>query len=140
MWISQENENQRRTQNPQQTAPHRPQAIKRLNKKFPKSARILSRSHFQALKQGRPLIGSAIILEYRQGRSLSPKLGITVSRRFGKAHKRNRFKRVVREAFRTLRPFLPEDLELNILPRKTFSDPSLLSVLIDLKGLLKKIV
>ena len=44
-------------------------------------------------------------------------LGITVSKRYGKAHSRNRFKRVVREAFRHLAPSLPHDLEIHVVPR-----------------------
>ena len=36
-----------------------------------------------------------------------PKLGIAVSKRFGKAYERNRFKRLVREAFRQAKKELP---------------------------------
>lgn len=44
--------------------------------------------------------GQWIVVKTRPSKSHCPKLGITVTRRFGKSHQRNRFKRLVREAFR----------------------------------------
>jgi len=86
---------------------------------FPKSARILSRKHFAGImKAGHVCIGKTICMHWRRGKVSCPKLGITVSKRYGKAHDRNLFKRLVREAFREARPFLPSDLEVNISPRK----------------------
>lgn len=46
-----------------------------------------------------------------------PKLGITVSKKHGKAHARNLFKRRVREAFRHTYSQLPPQAELSIFPR-----------------------
>lgn len=43
-----------------------------------------------------------------------PRLGITASRKCGKANKRNYFKRRVREIFRTHCSLLPQDLEIHI--------------------------
>jgi ribonuclease P protein component len=136
MWFSQENEDQRRSQDHQQTTTHRPQTSLRLG--FPKSARLRRRSHFlKLMKEGRRLSGSEVKVECRKsGRSPEPKLGITVSRRYGKAHDRNRFKRIVREAFRQLAPTLPRHLELNVSPKTNPQSLTLQAVLTDLKTLL----
>lgn len=46
-----------------------------------------------------------------------PRLGISASRRLGGAVIRNRWKRLVREAFRLTRPRLPEGIDLIAIPR-----------------------
>src|SRR5690242_5588086 len=87
------------------------------SKKFPKSARILTGSHFKLIhRNSTRYLGELIAIHIRQGRPSLPKLGITVSKKFGKSHDRNRFKRVVREAFRELLSTLPPDLEINVAP------------------------
>ena len=45
------------------------------------------------------------------------RLGLSVSRKFGNAVARNRWKRLVREAFRLARPRLPQGLDLVVIPR-----------------------
>jgi len=117
MRISQENENSQRPSGLEPQTPRRPQkAHHRLT--FPKKARLRSSHEYQRLrKSGRRTAGRMVYLEYRAGRGPCPKLGITVSRKYGKAHERNRFKRLVREAFREISPVLPYELELNVAPR-----------------------
>ncbi len=150
MWISQENEDKRRKESHQPQTSHRPKETCRVvelerngkaaQRKLPKSARVLNRSHFKnILKSGNRLIGNWISLDYRLGRSSRPRLGITVSRRHGKAHDRNRFKRVVREAFRELYPDLPFSLEANISPRRSSPDLCKAIILNELLQLIKKI-
>jgi len=113
----------------------------RLTGKFPKSARVLSRAHYKHLhKNSIRLFGNQISLDIRQGKSFSAKLGITVSRKFGKAHERNRFKRVVREAFREIYLSLPQDLELNVSPLKSGICLSKQTILIDLQNLLSSLI
>lgn len=46
-----------------------------------------------------------------------PRLGISASRRLGGAVVRNRWKRLLREAFRLSRPQLPAGVDLIVIPR-----------------------
>jgi ribonuclease P protein component len=109
--------------------------------KFPKSARLLTSSHYKFLhRNSSRLFGEQLFVDIRQGKAASAKLGITVSRKFGKAHDRNRFKRVVREAYRELYLSLPNDLEMNISPRKTGISPTKGAILAELHQLLAKVL
>lgn len=45
------------------------------------------------------------------------RLGLSVGRKHGGAVRRNRIKRLIREAFRLERPTLPTGLDLVVLPR-----------------------
>lgn len=116
MWISQENENSQRAPSDQSQTQNRPQKTQRLT--FSKKARLLTRSHYQRVyKSGKRFTGALVYIDFIQVNSLNPRLGITISKKFGKAHDRNRFKRVVREAFRLTAPLFPKNMEINISPR-----------------------
>lgn len=109
--------------------------------RFPKSARILKRSHFRRLaKSNRRIFGEMISVDFQHSKGLTSKLGITVSKKFGKAHDRNRFKRIVREVFREMRSNLPIGLEINISPCSRLDTLSKQIVLIDLKRIVEKII
>jgi ribonuclease P protein component len=98
---------------------------------YPKSARLRTRRQFQRITQGvahkdyTRYAGSCIVIEARRSpsettpnTSLFPtRLGITATRHYGGAVARNRFKRIVREAFRLTRLQLKEGLDLNVKPR-----------------------
>ncbi len=45
------------------------------------------------------------------------RLGLSVSRKVGGAVVRNRWKRIIREAFRHSRELLPDDVDLVVIPR-----------------------
>jgi ribonuclease P protein component len=87
---------------------------------FPKSVRLRKRSQYQRMAmQAKRHVGCWIIIESRQNQSSQVRLGITVSKKYGKAHDRNRFKRIVREAFRLCRHQLRVGQDLNIRPRSS---------------------
>jgi len=84
---------------------------------FPKENRLRTRRDFQRVyRQGRLLQDRYFRLFYLE-RPGPPRLGLTVSRRWGKAIARNRAKRVIREAFR-LNKHLFKDLDLIVQPRR----------------------
>jgi len=88
--------------------------------------RLLTRQAFKFLyARGKKHIGKKVVIFYGWGRESSPKLGITVSRKWGKANKRNRFKRITKEAYRHLYPELPKHLEMNVQPRASLETISL---------------
>src|SRR6266436_6499286 len=66
------------------------------------------------------------------------RLGLSVSRKFGPAHSRNRFKRLCREAFRLTRNNLPTGLDLVLIPR-TNQTPTLAELKLSLASLLTRL-
>lgn len=140
MGIPQKNENGGREKNHQPTPTPRTQETERVGLTFPKSVRVRFRGHYQhILRAGNKFIGSLVIIDYRIGASFCPKLGITVSKRYGKAHDRNRFKRVVREAFRLILSHLPENIEMNVLPRQPLKKITTTDVLHDISQFLSRL-
>lgn len=96
---------------------------------FPKSARLLKRFQFRRMtNQSKSHVGRLIIVEVRANQTPSTRLGVTVSRRYGKSHERNRFKRIVRDAFRLNRKNLIQGFDLNIRPRSLAKDASSLDI------------
>jgi len=86
---------------------------------FFKRSRLRKRHQFQRLAHNsKRLLGTWIVVESLSNQVGITRLGITVTKRFGKAHERNRFKRIVREAFRRCQIKLPAGLDLNIKPRE----------------------
>lgn len=53
-----------------------------------------------AYKRGKKIVTPYIVMHYYKNRTDTTKIGITVSTAIGKAHVRNRVKRLVREAYR----------------------------------------
>ena len=108
--IPRPNENGLRTKNHPPSPQHRTKSPLRLST-------LKKRKEFlQLSRKGRHLVGEFLAIEWRKGPSF--RFGITASSRFGSSPERSRFKRLAREAVRSSLQELPNDLEINILPRK----------------------
>ena len=107
---------------------------------FKKEDRILKRSEFlEITRSGRKLQNDCFIAFFKPGRFDRPRLGITVTRKVGKAAQRNRIKRLIREHFRLNRQHLTKNWDLNIVAKKKAVDLSSEKVDTFLQDLFEKI-
>lgn len=92
---------------------------------FLKLYRLLTRYEFrETYQKGKRYFGKYLIIHYQKDLPHASRLGITITKKWGKAHDRNRFKRVVREGFRKVYPILPKGLALNVHPKEGYRDCS----------------
>lgn len=85
---------------------------------LPRRERMIKTADFLALyREGTKRVGRGFVCytAWREGQG--HKLGITVSRKVGKAVVRNRIKRYVREVYRTHRPLLAADVHFVVVAR-----------------------
>lgn len=80
--------------------------------------RLRTSRQYRRMAQNRSkFTGHWILADIRLTPGPSTRLGIAVSRRYGSACQRNRFKRIVREAFRLSYPNLKITLDIVVRPR-----------------------
>jgi ribonuclease P protein component len=92
---------------------------------FTKADRLLKRNEFiQLSKVGRKLQNNHFIAIYASGRLDRCRLGITVTRKVGRAVKRNRIKRLIREYFRCHRHLISGKWDINVIVKKEAADLS----------------
>lgn len=85
---------------------------------FPRARRIRTRQEFQRLYEQSRLYRDEYfrIFYLKKDFSETGRLGLSVSKKLGKAHDRNRIRRLLREAFR-LHPELSAGLDLIVQPK-----------------------
>jgi len=87
---------------------------------FPAKYRIRRGADFQRAYGKRCAVSDGNLLIFGCENGLPyPRLGLSVSKRLGKAVVRNRWKRILREAFRLHRERLPVGIDLVIVPRES---------------------
>ncbi|MGE5611381.1 MAG: ribonuclease P protein component [Bacillota bacterium] len=86
--------------------------------RFPKSHRLRSRAEFSAVFEAKVSDARGPLVMYALPNNLShPRLGLVVGRRLGVAVKRNRIKRLLREAFRLHQYDMPQGYDFVIVVR-----------------------
>ena len=89
------------------------------SERFPKSKRVVRQRDFDRLfKTGRVIADSVLVIHTAANSLSRPRLGISMSRKVGNAVMRNRWKRLIREAFRRLQHILPGSVDYVVRPRK----------------------
>jgi ribonuclease P protein component len=89
---------------------------------FPRTARVTSGEDFTAIiRRGPYAADDVVVVNVRwndgDGQAL-PRLGITIPKKTGPAVTRNRWKRWIREAFRTQRERCPRGVDIIIRPKR----------------------
>ena len=85
---------------------------------FPPQYRIRRGADFRRAYQRRSSAADDRIVVFAYANGLPhPRLGVSASRRIGGAVVRNRWKRLLREAFRLTRAQLPRGIDLVVIPR-----------------------
>lgn len=80
--------------------------------------RLRTRQQYRRMAQQTfKFTGHWILADIRVTQGPFSRLGITVTRRYGSAYQRNRFKRITREAFRLSYPYLKIYFDIVIRPR-----------------------
>jgi ribonuclease P protein component len=139
MRLSQENENRQGTSNYQSTKTVRTEEIVSVKLQFPKSRRVRSRDEFRRIKKyGKKMTGRVVLFDTLTEKFPYRLLGVSVSKRFGNAVARSRFKRLIREAFRLQQYLLPPGLIIHVSPRPNVTMPTFQEILEDFSLLYAK--
>jgi ribonuclease P protein component len=88
---------------------------------FPKSIRVIRGDNFsEILRRGPYAADEVVVVNVRWGKTAEApaKLGITIPKKTGNAVVRNRWKRWIREAFRTQRDRMPLGTEIIVKPKR----------------------
>jgi ribonuclease P protein component len=86
------------------------------NQSYTKASRILKRIDFVRLsRHNRKVNNKHFVALYHKGNNRQTRLGITVTKKVGKAVARNKLRRYVREFFRRNRHLIQNGIDLNII-------------------------
>jgi ribonuclease P protein component len=107
--------------------------------RFPKSNRLLRRPQFsRVFDTGLRIQGRFLTVLLTPNETGQPRLGIVASRKLGNAVKRNRAKRLIREAFRRTEPPTGRGVDLVVIPRREIFDAAYSNLESDFRNALRR--
>lgn len=90
--------------------------------RFPKECRLRKKKEFEyVFSRGKRIPGEGFVCYWLPEEALGDKLGIVVSKKVGRAVKRNRIKRYVREFYRLHRPYFTRHGAIIVVARPVVS-------------------
>lgn len=93
---------------------------------FPQHVRLKTPAQFKAVYDRKRSASDGVLVVYAAANGLAhPRVGLSVSRKVGNAVVRNRWKRLLREAFRLNSHALPAGLDFILIPRSGQVEPTL---------------
>ena len=108
--------------------------------RLPRECRLRHRNDFRALFDRKCSVSNDWIILYGNHNQLPhSRMGMAVSRKVGNAVRRNRLRRLYREAFRLVRLELPAGLDMVVIPRNRPDNPTLIQVQESLSLLVPKV-
>ncbi len=109
-----------------------------MSEQFLPEYRLHTSAEFARVYQRRASVADDLLIVHAcESQWPHARLGLSVSRKVGNAVQRNRWKRVIREAFRQLRPQFPARVDLVVTPRPG-SEPTTEAVLKSLPRLVER--
>lgn len=103
---------------------------------FPQTLRLKTPAQFKAVYDKKRSVSDGLLVVYAAVNGLPhPRVGLSVSRKVGNAVVRNRWKRLLREAFRLSQQSLPVGLDFILIPRSGQTEPTQEALIASLKKL-----
>ncbi len=111
-----------------------------MDQRFRKKERLLKRGEFQQVFDKGEQYGNYQFKIYALLNDVSmSRLGLVVGKKFGNAPRRNRFKRIFREAYRLNKSLLDKNVDIIVIPRPGLKELTLRSIEDKFKKILTQI-
>lgn len=89
------------------------------DERFPKSLRLVSQLDFdRVFKEGAVASDAVLVIHAARGKQAWTRVGLSVSKRVGNSPVRNRWKRLIREAFRRQKGEMPIGIDIVVRPKR----------------------